>query len=408
MDTQKKKISSILIWCVFMMYAVATFTKINYSAAIAHIVKEGIFSKTDSGIIGAAFYLVYGAGQIFGTKPVDKYSPYSVTAAGFFGSLLCNIALCFSSSYIWVLTVWSLNGLALSVVWPGAVRMVAECVLDEHRRRATNILTSSIAVGGIASYVTVPFILEAFGWSGMFVLNSLITALFLGVWLILKAKTEKLLYVKKEPEAAVMKAGIPDNFAKTVLTSGIGIICLIVLVRAVMDNGLKTWIPTMMMESYNMSTVWSNILTAIIYICNILGVLVIMPLISKLRNEVKMMAVLFTLCLPLAFALIFIGSIPQTAAILSLILITSLTYVMTSVQVMFSSRFAAKGVGHSGAVAAMLNGFASFGVLIASGVFGYLAENFSWQTVSVFCVILTVTAVVLAVPAMIQWEKFNK
>ncbi len=408
MDTSKKKNSFVLMWGLFILYSISTFTKINYSASIAYIVKEGIFSKTDSGFISAAFYLVYGVGQLVFAKLIDKYSPYDVELAGLFGSLLCNFALCFSNNYFWVLGIWSVNGVFLSVIWPSAVRLLSEYVLDEHRKKATSILTLSIAFGGIGSYAVVPFILESFGWYGMFALNSFITLIIFIAMIFLKIKTEKILYVKKEPEAVIDKITISDNFFKLLLTSGVGLICVIALVRAVLDNGLKTWIPTMMMESYSISTVWANMQTAVIYICNMLGILVIIPPLLKLKNEVKMLIVVYALCMPLVIALVFIGKIPQLVAIICLVLLTTFTYSMNSVQIMFSSKFASKGVGHSGAVASLLNAFASFGVLIASAVFGYLAENYSWQTVCLFSVVLTALSIMLAVPGMIQWGKFNK
>jgi len=173
----EKKKSHILLWATVMMYAMATFTKINYSASIAYAVKEGIFNKTDSGIIAAAFYLIYGLGQIFGGKVIDRFSPYPLIATGVFGSLLVNVALCFSSDYLWVLIFWSINGLVQSVIWPGCVKIVAECLLLEHQQKGTLFLTLSIALGGICSYVFVSPVLEAFGWVGMFVLNSAFLAI---------------------------------------------------------------------------------------------------------------------------------------------------------------------------------------------------------------------------------------
>ena len=110
--------------------------------------------------------------------------------------------------------------------------------------------------------------------------------------------------------------------------------------------------------------------------------------------------------MPFLALLIFIGKIPLVIATGAFIIITSFTYTLTNVQVMVSSKFASIGVGHSGAVAALLNAFASFGVLIASVLFGFIAENFSWQAVVIFCIILIAVALLLIIPAYIMWKRF--
>lgn len=406
MDNIRRRSSIQLVWCIFLLYTVSTFTKLNYSASMAYIVKEGIFSKTHSGIIVSAFYLIYGMGQMLGAKAIDKYSPYSLELLGLSGSLLCNLALCFSSNYIWVLIFWSINGLALCVTWPGAARMVSEYVLDEHRRLGTSLLSISIAVGGILSYSCVSVILESFGWSGVFIMNSAVTLLMIILWLYMRAKTERLLFTEREPSVKTELPHPSEGLIPLVLRSGMVFILVIYFVGSVLNNGLKAWVSTMMMESYNISTVWASLQTAGVYICNVVGVFFITPIVLRLKTEVKMMAALCIAVIPFMIVLLSIGKIPQLAATLSLMIVTSLLYQLNNMQVIISSKFAAKGVGHSGAVTSLLNSFASFGVLIAGALFGFIAENFSWQAVIIFCFILTIIAVFLTVPAYFMWKKF--
>ena len=237
-------------------------------------------------------------------------------------------------------------------------------------------------------------------------MNSFILSAMSVDWVFIKKKTEKQLFVKKEIVKSEKNAPPPEKLVHLVLRSGVGFILLISLVRAAMDNGLKTWIPTMMMDNYEISTIWAGIQTAMIYICNMLGVFIIVPLALKLKNEMKMTAALYLCTLPFLILLIFIGKIPFIIATASFIIITSFTYALTNVQVMVSSKFASMGVGHSGAVAALLNAFASFGVLIASILFGFVAENFNWQMVVILCIALVGIAIIFALPAYIMWKKF--
>ncbi len=406
MHNAKYKHSVILSWMAFVMYAVATFTKINYSASISFLIKENIFTKTQSGVIAAAFYLVYGVGQIFCAKLIDKYSPYRVGIVGLLGCLACNAALCLTCSYEWVLLLWTLNGAFGWVFWPGLVRMVSECVHPVERKFATNLLTTSIAVGGILSYLCTSPILERFGWSGVFALNSIVILITLVLWLCVMFYTEKVLYkVKTESKNnSVMPVG---DFIKLSFKSGLILLTLVLFIRAILDNGLKTWFPTMMMESYNISTVTAGIQTALVYIFNIAGMFLITPVISKMKNESTMTAVLLIAVLPFACIMLKIGNVHQLLAFGAFAVITTLTYTLNGVQVMISSAFAEKGLNCSGSVAALLNGFASLGVLAASVFFGYVAENYNWYSVVLIAVILIIAALFICLPAYFMWKKFK-
>ena len=61
---EKERASTQLCLASFLMYLMVCMVKSNYTASIAYIVNAGIFTKTDSGLISASFYLVYGLAQL--------------------------------------------------------------------------------------------------------------------------------------------------------------------------------------------------------------------------------------------------------------------------------------------------------------------------------------------------------
>ena len=75
MHLENKKISRRFFWLLWLLYAVVYMTKSCYSAAMASIVSEGILTKSQTGLINAAFYGVYAPLQIVGGIFADKYNP---------------------------------------------------------------------------------------------------------------------------------------------------------------------------------------------------------------------------------------------------------------------------------------------------------------------------------------------
>ncbi len=68
------------------MYASAYFGRTCYSAAIASIVSGGIYEKADIGIVGTAFFVCYGAGQLVNGILGDKVNPFIMVLCGAFCS----------------------------------------------------------------------------------------------------------------------------------------------------------------------------------------------------------------------------------------------------------------------------------------------------------------------------------
>lgn len=72
---ENKSESRHFFWFIWIMYAVVYMTKSCYSAALADIVRDGVLTKSQTGFISGAFYVVYAPLQILGGIIADKRSP---------------------------------------------------------------------------------------------------------------------------------------------------------------------------------------------------------------------------------------------------------------------------------------------------------------------------------------------
>ena len=58
-----KKFIIFLLCLCFLVYLSTYLGRLNYSASITAILHEGDFTKSQTGVIGTAFFLAYGIGQ---------------------------------------------------------------------------------------------------------------------------------------------------------------------------------------------------------------------------------------------------------------------------------------------------------------------------------------------------------
>ena len=404
--SKEAKASNTLFVTTWIVYTLSCFIKSNYTASIAYIVSEGIYTKTNAGIISAAFYLLYGLAQIFFGKTTDKVSPFTLFTVGTAGAIIANLILCFTNNFWCVLIVWTLCGLVQFGVWPAASRIVTQYLIPEHRQKATLYISLCMAISGFMSFLLVTFILETFGWSGVFVLNTASLVFSLVLWLYVQAKTEKTLSHFATPKTPVTYEKSDVKFLPLFFSTALFFGAVILLFKTMLDNGAKTWIPTMIMESYNISPTVSGVITALIFIFNMGCLFPITRWFRKIKNEYTQMLICFSVCIPALIAMQFTGILPVWLIVLSMIIITTMMYATTNTIVLIAAAY--RNIGYTGTATSLINAAASFGVVIASFGYGYLSEHFGWGAVTGLWLVIAIISVILSLVSIRSWNKFKK
>ncbi|MBR4955195.1 MAG: MFS transporter [Clostridia bacterium] len=405
--TKEEKLSALLLVAALTMYVLVCMTKSNYTASIAFFVKEGIFTKAKSGLISACFYLIYSVGQIIGGVISDRISPYKVISIGVLGSALINLALCFTSRFEWVLVLWSLCGIIQFGIWPGLVKIVASVISPKHRKTASVLVGMCIGTGGILSYLVATPMLEWLGWTGLFGMNTAILALVLVMW----ASVEKLTAgtLMPHPISRLKKAaaaGDKPAFFPIFLRSGLPIIMVINMIINMLSIGIKSWVPTMMMESYDISATWASVQTAVTYAVNIAGAFAVIYLFRKIKNELLCESAYLFICIPFYVVLLFIGRGPMWSMLTSVMVTTTFTYAVGNLNVRTSATY--EKYGCSATVSGILNGMASFGIFAANASFGIIAQNHGWSAVTVILVCIgSLGALLSLVVGATLWRRFK-
>ena len=114
---ENKKESRYFFIFIWIMYAMVYMTKNCFSSAMASIVAEGVFTKTQVGLITSLFYLVYAPFQIVGGFVADKKSPEKLIQIGLIGGAISNLIIFFNQNYYVILITWVFNGIVQFALW---------------------------------------------------------------------------------------------------------------------------------------------------------------------------------------------------------------------------------------------------------------------------------------------------
>lgn len=404
--TKEAKASTSLFVTVWIAYMLVNFTKSNYLASIAFTVNEGIFTKTNAGTISAAFYLMFGISQTAGSRVTDRFSPFTSYSIGLIGSIIANIILCFSNNFYLVLIVWGFCGFIQFGIWPATSRIITQYLIPEHRQKGSLFISLCIGIAGFLSYLCVTSVLEWVGWSGVFIINTVSLVLALTLLTLIKNKSEKLLAPDiSEPQKKFEKPK-DGKFLPVFFTSGMFIGIFIGVFQTLLDNSAKSWVPTMIMESYSLSPTFSGLLTALIYIFNITGVFLVIYLFRKVKNEFLIRTLYFVITLPILIILQFIGKVPVWIVVAGFICFSTVLYASSPINVRIAGAFSKSG--YTGTMSGIMNGFCSFGIVIGNFGYGYIAEHFGWSAVTATWLILCAMAIIIGIPTTIMWSKFKK
>ncbi len=418
--TEEEKASFFMFIASFIIYAVISMTKSAYSASIAVIVGEGMFSKSAAGFINGGFYLFYGGMQLLGVGIVDKVSPVKLIYMTLIGTIVILAGMAMAKSFWTMLILWSLCGLIQFAIWPAVLRIISEYLLPEHRRKAMIYISFSYCVGMITNYLIAAIVLKISGWQMLFWVSSAAIAMCLAMWAFVVNKnrkplneivnmnieaTKKFLNEKRENGGKKEKM---MGFGKILALSGVLVLLVPSLNRTALDMGLKSWLPTMIIDVYGVSASFVSVLTTVLLIINLAGIFIASWLYPKrIKSPVLTYGMCFLLAMPFTILLLLIGKIHIAIIILLLTIVTTMMYAGHQfINVIIPSSFAK--YNKAGSVAAVLNAVASFGGVAANIGFGVLAENYGWTTVIVLWIILVVSAMIFSFAASPLWKSFFK
>jgi len=408
-----EKLSITLFFLTLIIYSLVYMTKNCYSAAMVLLVDEGILTKTQTGAISAAFYLVYALFQIIGGIAADKYSPFKLIFIGLFGSMLCNIAILFADSYGSMLAIWALNGAVQFGVWPGVFRIMASVLSPVHRRDAIFYSMFGGTAGTVMSFVVAGFTST---WKTNFVVASVVLFICSVTWLFSSSYFVKNLDdednhshgVTHLPEPAKAIASQPQKKIPLFWKSGLLIMFLPLIITSMFSVGIQAVVPTMINESYDkVSPSVASFLGVFPVIVGVFGKFTIQAIYKKkIYNESMTLFINLSIILIPLLVMSFIGKISYWVILAMLSLIVAIANGCTVITATYIPlRFSPYGC--TSTVSGIINGMASLGIVCSNFLSPRFADMFGgWFEVVLVWIAFAAVAAIVYFAAYIPWKKF--
>ena len=378
------------IYLLFLVCWVSYFSaylgRLNFTACIAAINETTSLSRVELGRVSGAFIICYGGAQLFSGLLADRLRPRLLVAVGLLGGAAVNAGMALSSTAGQMVLLWALNGLLQSLIWTPMIKAVADLTQDAQCARTCLNLSTTTPAGTLGAYLMcVLCVASPAGWRLSFWLGSAAMAAGGAVWIFGMRALERISERSGIPAVAARdEGGAPEKAAGVwrVLVCLVPVI-LAAILHGLLRDGIITWAPSYLQESFGFPAATSIALTMIVPPVNLGGVYAFNWLKNRMRwSETATAAAAFAICgagLALWTA-VGRGSVPVTVVML-VVSTTCMTGASTMLLSLLPLRFHALGM--MATVTGLLNASAYVGSALASTGFGALSERWGWMAVLV-------------------------
>jgi len=403
---ENKSVSRHFFVFLFIMYTVVYMTKNCFSGALADIVRDGVMTKSQTGLITAVFYIVYAPLQIVGGIVADRVSSELMIKIGLIGGAVANAVIFFNHNYVVMLVTWTLNAVVQFALWPSTFKIISSQLCRSDRSYMIFFISLAASLGLLLTYAVAALLPS---WEYNFAFSAVVLLLFaVFIHIYDRHLNPYMKHDCKPAETSVSSATYKYNGSTfgLFMKSGLVLLLVPVLVRAYVGQGIKTLAPTMLMESYGVEPSVGNLLNTLIIISGVLGTmlvrLVLYPKIIK--NPV------FGAMITLSASLVFLAGMLVVPGLLSTFVFLCLAAVFTTAPSLFMSYFYASysKYGKNATAAGIGNAAGSVGIVVTSYVIVKIAEVSSWETVKAVWFGSVLTAVICLLIVLFLNRRFKR
>ena len=403
----------LLFWLCWIAYFSTYIGRLNYSASLTGIILSEGFSKGQAGMIGTAFFFAYGAGQFVSGFLGDRLAPKKMVFTGLMVSGLCNLAMAGAKSSGLMTAVWCVNGLFQAFIWSPMIRLMYEYYKTETRMKACVSLNSSVPIGTMAAYGLTALVIWLSGWRTMFVLAgaALIgTSLF---WITGMKRVER--YAAESGKMEEMPSGETGGSAKAavnwkslLIQSGFLFLMMALFVQGALKDGVTTWVPTYISETYGLSAILAITSTMVIPVFNLLGVyLASFANLHWFRNEVRTAGAFFVVSAAAILVLRLSSGRSMAVSFLMLALATTaMMAVNTMLIAVLPSYFGV--IGRASSVSGLLNSSVYAGGAVSTYGIGALSVALGWNATIVIWFLMAAVSAVICFLTVRKWIAYRK
>lgn len=407
-----KRMITLLTWVCTVIYFMAYMTRLNYAAVVAEIANSTGIAKDILAFPVTGLFITYGLGQLISGWLGDRIAPKRLMFTGLGISTLMNLLLPFGSSPAFMTVVWCINGVGQSMIWPPMVKILSGYLSGEGYVKATFTIILGSTCGTIGVYLLAAICTAAFTWQTLFYICTAFGVIgllicYFGIGKVERFSRENGVEVSEISDNDIRPLGGYVKIDGKIVALIITIMAAIVLQGSLRD-GVTTWMPTYVSETFKLgssSSILSGVILPIFTFLCLMGEKAIFP--RFIKNELNFAGIIFA-C-GAVFALI-LSIFPTANPIISIgcsALLVACMHGVNQLLISLVPRHFNK-TGKISTISGILNFATYVGAALSTYCFAALANGSDWRPVIVLWVFITVIGAAVCFALVKPWDRFTK
>ena len=166
---------------IFIGYGFFYTTRLSMSVGKESMISAQILDAHQLGMIGSGFFFAYALGKLTHGFLSDRAHIGRLMSTGLFLSALCNFAFGLSSSFVFMMCIWTLNGWFQSTGSAPSGTNISHWFSSTERGWRYSIWSMAQNIGEVISFTLTAFILIYFSWRASFIVPALLCLVVAGV-----------------------------------------------------------------------------------------------------------------------------------------------------------------------------------------------------------------------------------
>ena len=318
------------IFLCWIAYTVAYIGRYGYSASIEPIKDFYGVSETQVGLVGTMFFISYGVGQVVNGLLCKRYNKRLVVGVALIVSALLTFTLFLKIPFEYIKYVWLVNGVAQSFLWTSIINSVAATLKTKDLPMAIIALGTSVGIGTFTVYGLTALFTYFNAFNYTFLVSAILMVAIGVIWLIFYSK---VFVCQIEKSDKVVSVGEQKPAANSNLQGSLTALIILMIIFAIVNNfvkdGLSTWAPSILKESFNLSSSFSIFLTVLLPLSATFGAVLNTLAARKIKSFITQGA--FWYALSTIAMLIIVAFINTSAWLIVLLLIAFNALFMASI-----------------------------------------------------------------------------
>jgi sugar phosphate permease len=274
-----------LIPLIFITYSLAYLDRSNYGFASAAGIEQDLgISKGMSSLIGALFFLGYFFFQVPGAIYAQRYSARKLVFCSLILWGLCAMATGLVTNIPMLMIIRVSLGIVEAAVMPAMLIFISNWFTRKERSRANTFLVLGNPITVLWMSVLSGYLIHAWGWRSMFVIEGLPAVLWAFVWWRLaRDKPEQVdwLSVEEKHQLAATLAeeqkGLQAvrNYRQAFSRPIVVQLCFVHALWSIGVYGFIMWLPSIIKQAAASDIVTVGWLSAVPYVAAVLTMLVV-------------------------------------------------------------------------------------------------------------------------------------